>query len=528
MALRIAGIGRGKWLATRKLGLAAALLLSAAPVAAQDAAGTQVVVHADTPGPTYDRRIFTQFAEHLGNGIYGGLWVGESSKTPNTRGFRKDVIAALKGLGVPVVRWPGGCFADEYHWREGIGARSKRPVKINTHWGGVTEPNTVGTHEFFDLIGQIGADAYIAGNVGNGTPQEMAEWVEYMTSPAGTLAQERAKNGRKEPWAVPLFGVGNELWGCGGNMRAEYAADVTRRYATFIKAPAGTQVAKIASGANVSDYDWTETMMRDAKGQVDAVSLHYYTVPGGWPPRASASQFDEAGWAQTLSETLRMDELITKHSAIMDKYDPAKRIWLAVDEWGTWYAGDPGTNPGFLRQQNTLRDALVAAINLNIFAKHADRVKLTAIAQMVNVLQAMVLTDGAKMVLTPTYHVFAMYKPYMDGTVLPIDVKSPWYNKDQWVMPAVSASAVRGKDGVVRVALANLDPNKATQVTATLTGLSASAVTGQVLTAPQMTALNSFDAPNTVAPRPFTGARLDAGTLSVALPPKSVVMLELR
>ncbi len=513
--------------------LAAALLLSSAGVAvAQSEAPTTtatMTVHADTPGPTYDRRIFTQFAEHLGTGIYGGLWVGPQSKIPNTRGFRNDVVSALRGIGVPVVRWPGGCFADEYHWREGIGPKNKRPVKINTHWGGVTEPNTVGTHEFMDLAGQLGAEPYIAGNVGNGTPQEMAEWVEYMTAPAGTLAQERAKNGHKAPWAVPYFGVGNELWGCGGNMRPEYAADVTRRYATFIKAPKDTRIMKIASGANSDDYRWTEVMMREASGQVDALSLHYYTIPGGgWPPRASATVFDEAGWADTLFETLRMDELITKHSAIMDKVDPQKKVWLAVDEWGTWYAGDPGTNPGFLRQQNTLRDALVAAINLNIFAKHADRVKMTAIAQMVNVLQAMVLTDGAKMVLTPTYHVFAMYKPYMDGTVLPIDVKSPWYNKDKWVMPAVSASAVRGKDGVVRIALANLDPKKSVTVTTTLAGVTASGVTGQVLTAPVMTALNSFDAPDVVKPVAFTGATLAGGTLTATLPSKSVVMLELR
>lgn len=506
----------------------AALMLASAPGIAQEDATAQVVVHADRPGPTYDRRIFTQFAEHLGNGIYDGLWVGERSNIPNTRGFRNDVVAALKRLGVPVIRWPGGCFADEYHWREGVGPRAKRPVKINTHWGGVTEPNTVGTHEFMDLAEQIGAEPYIAGNVGNGTPQEMAEWVEYMTAPAGSLADERARNGHKAPWAVPYFGVGNELWGCGGNMRPEYAADLTRRYATFITAPAGTRVMKIASGANVDDYRWTETMIREAAGQVDGLSLHYYTIPGGWPPRASATDFDEAGWAETLSETLRMDDLITRHSAVMDKYDPQKRIWLAVDEWGTWYAGDPGSHPGFLRQQNTLRDALVAAVNLNIFAKHADRVRLTAIAQMVNVLQAMVLTDGAKMVLTPTYHVFAMYRPYMDGTVLPIDVQSPWYGKDRWTMPAVSASAVRGNDGMVRVALANLDPNREHRVAATLAGVHVRAATGQILTAARMNALNSFQAPDTVMPRPFTGAEVAGGTLSVVLPAKSVIMLNLR
>jgi alpha-N-arabinofuranosidase len=511
---------------------AIALLLSSAgltPAVAQQAPTTAAtaVVHADTPGPIYDRRIFTQFAEHLGNGIYGGLWVGNDKSIPNKNGFRTDVVSALKTLGVPVVRWPGGCFADEYHWREGVGARAKRPVKINTHWGGVTEPNAVGTHEFMELADQLNAQPYIAGNVGNGTPQEMAEWVEYMTSPAGTLADERAKNGHKQPWAVPYFGVGNELWGCGGNMRAEYAADVTRRYATFIKAPAGTKILKIASGANVDDYNWTETMMKVAGDKVDALSLHYYTVPGGWPPRASASVFDEAGWAETLSEARRMDDLITKHSAIMDKYDPAKKVWLAVDEWGTWYAGDPGTNPGFLRQQNTLRDALVASIHLDIFAKHADRVKMTAIAQMVNVLQAMILTEGKKMVLTPTYYVFEMYKPYMDATVLPIEIKSPWYAKDQWNMPAVSGSAVRAKDGKVHVGLSNLDPNQSHSISVTLDGLNAASVSGRILTAPAMTALNSFDAPDTVKPAAFSGATISGGVLNVTLPPKSVVMLDL-
>ncbi len=507
---------------------ASAAVAQSTPPPSQPAREATIAIHADTPGPTYDKRIFTQFAEHLGTGIYGGLWVGENSNIPNTRGFRNDVVGALKVLGVPVVRWPGGCFADEYHWREGIGARKSRPVKVNTHWGGVTEPNSVGTHEFMDLAGQLGSEPYISGKVGNGTPQEMAEWVEYMTAPTGSLADLRGKNGHAAPWALPYFGIGNELWGCGGNMRAEYAADVTRRYATFVKAPANTRILKIASGANSEDVAWTETMMRVAGNQVDALSLHYYTVPGGWPPRASATQFDESGWAQTLAETLKMDDLITRHSAAMDKYDPGKRVWLAVDEWGTWYAGDPGTNPGFLRQQNTLRDALVAAINLNIFARHADRVKLTAIAQMVNVLQAMILTDGPKMVLTPTYHVFAMYKPYMDGTVLPIDIKSPWYNKDQWTMPAVSASAVRGKDGLIHVGLANLDPNRPTTITATLDGVSAGTVTGQVLTADAMNALNAFDKPDTVVPVAFTGARIEGGTLTVTLPPKSVVMLAVR
>ena len=511
--------------------IAAAWLLAALPVAsfAQMPANTATMtVHADRPGATINRQMFGQFAEHLGTGIYGGLWVGEKSNIPNVRGFRKDVVGALRALKVPVVRWPGGCFADEYHWREGVGARNKRPVKINTHWGGVTEPNSVGTHEFMDLAEQIGAEAYMAGNLGNGTPQEMAEWVEYMTAPAGTLADERAKNGHKAPWKVPYFGVGNELWGCGGTMTPAYAADVTRRYGTFVKAPAGTRVMKIASGANGDDYDWTEVMMRDAGDQIDGIALHYYTVPGDWKNKGSASDFDEEGWARTLSKTLRMEELITKHSAIMDKYDPKKRVWLLVDEWGTWYDPTPGSNPGFLQQQNSLRDALVAAVNINIFAAHADRVKMANIAQMVNVLQAMILTEGNKMVLTPTYHAFDLYKPFMDATYLPIEIKSPWYDKDQWTMPAVNAAAVRGTDGKVHVALVNLDPNKPATVSAKLAGVTAAGVTGRILTAPAMNSLNSFAQPDVVKPAAFTGAQVSGDTLTATLPPMAVVMLDLQ
>lgn len=520
-------IGAARRRTTAVLLLGTALL---ATTAHADTAGqpTSATISAAKPGPVYDKRIFTQFAEHLGTGIYGGLWVGKDSRIPNTNGFRNDVIAALRKLSVPVIRWPGGCFADEYHWREGIGPQSQRPVKVNTHWGGVTEPNAVGTHEFFELLRQVGAEAYISGNVGNGSPQEMAEWVEYITAPAGSLADERAKNGQKEAWKLPYFGIGNELWGCGGNMRAEYAADVTRRYATFVKAPAGTRTMKIASGANEGDYEWTETMMRVAGKTLDGLSLHYYTVPGGWAPKADPVNFNETGWAETLHRTLHMDELITKHSAIMDKYDPEKRVFLAVDEWGAWYGQDPGTHPGFLRQQNSLRDALITSINLDIFAKHADRVRMTAIAQMVNVLQAMIFADGDKMVLTPTYHVFEMYKPWQDATVLPIAFQTPQYRKGEYTMPAVSGSAVKGKDGKVHVGLSNLDPNESNTVTIKLDGLSASTVSGRILTAKTINAHNTFESPEAVKPVAFNGARIKGGNLVVTLPAKSVAVLELR
>ncbi len=516
---------------------ATALLLTAAPVAAQDApapapaapAPDTVTVHGDKPFARYDKRLFGQFAEHLGKGIYSGIWVGKNSRIPNVNGYRRDVLDALKAIRVPVIRWPGGCFADEYNWREGVGAPAKRPVKVNTHWGGVTEDNAVGTHEFMNYSEMVGAEAYVSGNVGSATPREMADWVEYMTSPTdSTLARERQANGRKDPWKLPMFGIGNELWGCGGNMLPEYGADETRRYATFVKVPEGQKVMKIASGANSDDYAWTEVMMRKAGDKVDGIGVHYYTIPYDWAKKGAATGFDEDQWARTLAKTIKMEELVTRHGAIMDKYDPAKRVAMFVDEWGTWYDQEPGSHPGFLYQQNSLRDALVASLNLDIFAHHADRVRGANIAQMVNVLQAMLLTDGARMVKTPTYWVFDLYKDYQDGTVLPVEVASRWYNKNEWTLRAISASAVRGTDGTVHVALTNVDPNLPTTVSVKLDGVAGAGVTGRILTAATIDAHNTFDAPDVVKPAAFTGATLANGMLTVTMPAKAIVMIDIR
>jgi alpha-N-arabinofuranosidase len=514
------------------LALAVCALALCASTRAVNAATVEAqgTLHVDQPGPIISRYIFGQFAEHLGFGIYGGIWVGEDSKIPNTHGYRNDVVAALRRLEVPVVRWPGGCFADEYHWREGIGPRDKRPVRVNTHWGGVTEPNSFGTHEFLNFAELIGADAYVSGNVGDASPDDMAQWVEYITSDTqSTLANERRRNGRDKPWKLPFFGIGNELWGCGGNMRAEYAADLVRRYQTFVKPPRGQPVLKIAAGANVDDYHWTEVFMRETGKLVNGLSIHYYTSPGpNWNTKRSSIDFGEAEWIETLSKALYMDELIRKHSAVMDRYDPDKKVGLMVDEWGTWYTGLPGVNPGFLHQQNSLRDALVAAIHLNIFAQHADRVRMANIAQMVNVLQAMILTNDDKMVPTPTYHVFEMYKPFKDATHLPLEIGAPIYQYGDYRVPAVHASAARGKDGKIYVALANLDPNKGAKLAVKIVGARARGVTGQILTAPAMSSINTFDQPDRVQPQAFNGATVQAEQLSVDLPAKSVVVLALQ
>ena len=512
----------------RLLFLFAALLFAAALGRAADATAT-IALDASKPGPVINKNIYGQFAEHLGACIYGGIWVGPDSPIPNTRGMRNDVIAALKHLGVPVLRWPGGCFADEYHWRDGIGPREKRPAMINTHWGGVVENNAFGTHEFLDFCELIGAEPYVCVNVGSGTVQEGMEWVEYMTSDAKSpMANLRRANGREAPWKIKYVAVGNESWGCGGNMRPEYYADEFRRYNTFIKNYAGNKIYRVAGGSNGNDFNWTEVLMANAAKQMNGLSLHWYTLPtSNWQKKGSATEFDEAAWIATLQHTLHMEELLVKHSAIMDKYDPTRRIGLVVDEWGTWYDATPGTNPGFLQQQNTLRDAIVAGLNLHLFQNHAERVSMANIAQMVNVLQAMILTDQDKMVLTPTYHVFELYKVHQGATSLPLALSTPDYAVGAEKIPAVSAAASRDAAGKVHLSLVNANPNAAITVSCTLTGLTAKSVSGRVLTSPAMDAHNTFASPEVVKPAKFDGATLAGDKLTIILPAKSVVVLEL-
>ncbi len=354
-----------------------------------------LIIQADQGKQRINKNVYGHFAEHLGRCIYEGIWVGEDSPIPNTRGIRNDVIEALCKIHVPVLRWPGGCFADEYHWQDGIGPRTERPSIVNTHWGGVVEDNQFGTHEFFDLCAMIGADPYICGNVGSGTVQEMQQWVEYITfASSSPMANLRRKNGRDEPWRLPYFGVGNENWGCGGAMRPQYYADLYRRYQSYVRNLSGNTIFKIACGPGTADYVWTEVLMREAGSHMpwsealmrkvtsymDGLSLHYYAIPGTWNAKGSATSFDESVWFSTLSKCLRMEELIRRHSTIMDRYDPDKHVALIVDEWGTWYDVEPGTNPGFLYQQNTMRDALVAGLTLNIFNTHCERVQMANLA----------------------------------------------------------------------------------------------------------------------------------------------------
>lgn len=469
--------------------------------------------------------IYGQFAEHLGTCIYGGIWVGEDSPIPNTNGYRNDVLNALRDIKVPVIRWPGGCFADEYHWEDGIGPREARPRMVNSNWGGTVEDNSFGTHEFFNLCELIGCEPYLSGNVGSGTVAELAKWVEYITAEDGPMAEQRRKNGREKPWKLKYLGVGNESWGCGGNFTPEAYANEYRRYQTYCRDFNGNHLYKIASGASDYDYNWTDVLMKRARGHMKGLSLHYYTVKTWSGSKGSATNFTNDDYYWTLGKCLEIDKVIARHDSIMTTYDPDHRVALLVDEWGTWWDEEPGTIAGHLYQQNTMRDAMVAALSLNVFHNHIDRVKMANIAQLANVLQSMVLTRDNKMVLTPTYHVFRLYTAHQNATYIPLDIATT--NRtvgDGRSVPVVSATAST-KDGITTITLVNTDLTEDATITIPLGNIKASKVSGEILTAKSVDSHNDFDHPNDVNTATFTNAKIKSGTLSTTLPPMSIVTL---
>lgn len=470
--------------------------------------------------PVISKYLYGQFSEHLGHGIYDGIYVGSNSSIPNVNGMRSDVVDALKKLHIPVLRWPGGLFADTYHWRDGIGPFYQRKELVNTNWGNVTENNHFGTHEYFELLHQLGAEAYINANVGSGTVQEMSEWVEYITkagkSPVSDLRQQ---NGRQEPWPLHFFGIGNESWGSGGHMRPSYYADVYRQYQTFMpQYDPDHPIYKVACGPSDDDYNWTDTVMEIAGDFIDGISLHHYALPTGhWHEKGPAVGFAEEQWWSTIAQAQKMDELITKHLAIMSKHDPEHKVDLVVDEWGTWYDVEPGTNPHFLHQQNTIRDALVASITLDIFHKHADRISMENIAQTVNVLQAMILTKGDQMIKTPTYYVFDMYQAHMGAKHLTSSGEVPEH---------VSYSASQ-KDDVITISCSNYDLKETKSLSFDLPNHENRLLKATILTASTMDEHNTFEEPDRIVEQTFTGATLEGHRLTLELPPMSVVTLSL-
>jgi len=505
------------------------------------------VIKLGKTGATIDRNIYGHFAEHLGRCIYNGIFVGKTSPIPNEDGIRKDIVDALRKIKIPVLRWPGGCFADEYHWKDGIGLPVGRKRMINTHWGGVVEDNSFGTHEFFRLCELLETAPYICGNVGSGSVQEMSEWIEYMNFDGESpMANLRRQNGREKPFGIRYFGVGNENWGCGGRMRAEHYADLYRNYSTYARNYGEHKLYLVAAGPRGANYHWMEVMMREAGSLMHGIGLHHYTRVGDKVitvkhedgnevylrdesrSRRSATQFDETDWFGIMKAAWFTDELVTKHSEIMDKHDPQKQVALIVDEWGTWFDCEPDTNPGFLYQQNTLRDAVSGAISLNIFNNHAERVRMANIAQTVNVLQAMVLTEGEQMILTPSYHVFDLFTPHQDATLIQSTIEATDYTFHGETVPGLSVSASLTCDGAVMLTIANPDPNTDVQARVELGSYMPTKASGRILTSACMNDYNDFSDGDKVRPRAYTGASFESGTLQLHLPKMSVVAVELR
>lgn len=491
---------------------------------------TTIEVNAKVAKYTINRNIYGHFAEHLGHCIYGGFYVGETSSIPNTNGVRNDIIEALKKLKIPNLRWPGGCFADTYHWKDGIGPKNKRPTMVNKWWGGVTEDNSFGTHDFLNMCELLGAEPYLSGNVGSGTVQELADWVQYTNfNGKSPMSDLRKQNGKDTPWKVKFWGIGNEAWGCGGNMKPEYYANEYRKYATFISDWENSGgLMRIASGASDADYNWTETLMKNIPlNMLGGVAMHHYSVIE-WNKKGDAVDFTEPQYFATMTEALKMDSLVTNHAAIMDKYDPKQKIALVVDEWGGWYDVEKATNPGFLYQQNTIRDAMIAGVTLNIFNNHADRVRMANLAQCVNVLQAVILTNKEKMILTPTYHVMEMYNVHQDATLLPLTIKGNDYILDGKKLPAVSASASKDKMGVMHVSLVNIDPLHPQKITLNIDGEKFTTASGKILTSNKLQDYNSFTEPDKIKPVPFKEILINKEMLTVTLPPTSVVVLTIK
>lgn len=496
------------------------------------AQSASITVHVDKAKEKINKEIYGHFAEHLGSCIYGGLWVGRESRIPNEDGYRKDVFEALKELKIPVLRWPGGCFADDYHWMDGIGPQQNRPSLRNNTWGGDIEDNSFGTHEFLNLCEKLGCEPYVSGNIGSGSVKEMAQWIEYINSEEGTpMARLRKQNGREKPWHVKYFGIGNEAWGCGGNMTPEYYSDLFRRYNTYLRDYPGNKLFRIASGASAGDTRWTQVLMEKIGNRMQGVSVHYYYVRD-WNHKGSATRFSNEEYYLTLGSCAFMDTLISNHTRVMDLTDPQKKIALMVDEWGTWWDEEPGTVPGHLYQQNSMRDAIVAAMTLNIFHQHTDRVKMANIAQLVNVLQSMILTDTegtGHMVLTPNYHVFNMYKEFQDAINIPLDIHcNVLHDSAGKGIPQLSASMARKADGSYVLALVNVSLEDAQEVDINLAGLEVKTVGGQLLTSKSVNDFNDFSHPETVRPVEFKGAKMKKNILKVKLPQKSIVVLDLK
>jgi alpha-L-arabinofuranosidase len=474
-----------------------------------------------------------QFAEHLGSCVYGGLWVGPNSKIPNVNGYRKQAVDYLKELGVPVLRWPGGCYADDYHWRDGIGPRESRKKTVNIHWGGYVEDGSFGTHEFIGLCRLLGAEPYLAGNVGSGTPDELRNWVEYCNQPSGsTLAEERAKNGSPEPFHVKFWGVGNENWGCGGNMRPEVYADHFRRFAVYVREFGGTRPFMIASGPNGNDQRWTRGFLDGLTGgRPDAIGMHFYEG-GGFVD--VATNFTPEHMNMQMAQYQLVEDAIIQQRALIDGYGLGRgprRLNLMLDEWGVWdkIPAEDEKKYGKLWMQSTMRSAVAAGLGLNVFNRQADKLYMCNIAQIVNVLQSMLLTDGPEgehCVRTTTYHAFSLFKPHRGKTAVKTETPDatplpPNFVRGGAAPPSPLSASASKADGQIVISVVNPRTDTDWQIDCTLRGATAKSATAQILHDTDLNAANTFDQPDRLMPKSHP-VRVEGGRVLLDLPRLSV------
>ena len=497
----------------RTAGAALVSVVTARKAFSQPPREQRITVHAAVEIGTIRPDLHGHFAEHLGSCIYGGLWVGPKSPIPNIRGFRTQAVEYLKAVGIPVLRWPGGCFADDYHWRDGIGPLDKRPKSVNIHWGNYVEDNSFGTHEFLDLCRLIGAEPYLAGNVGSGTPQELRDWVEYCNYPSGSsLSDERARNGSPEPFRVRCWGVGNENWGCGGRMTPEEYAGHYRRFATFVRPLGDTRPFLIACGPSGNNPDWSRRFMNsvDQRSLPHGFAMHFYSNGRNEP-----TKFTVEALRDQLSSFARLEHGILQQRGLLDGYDPERRVQLLIDEWGVWDRMIPEEEKryGRLWQQITMRSAVAAALGLNVFHRQADKLYMCNIAQIVNVLHSLLLTEGDRCVRTSTYYAFDLLKPHRSKTAVRVETgdSSPL---------GLSVSASR-KDQDLVLTCVNPSHDTPLKVNCSLSGVTVSSAQARLLHHPDYNAANTFDAPGRIVPREHpvtaTGSRLQ-----LDLPPMSI------
>jgi alpha-N-arabinofuranosidase len=481
-----------------------------------------VLICSDSGKARISKHIYGHFAESPGTAVYPGIWVGPDSSIPNTRGIRKDVVEALQNVKAANLRWPGGAYAERYRWRDGIGPLSSR----KPHEEFNDETNEFGTHEFLDFCDMVGCEPYLCCSTTSGTVEEARDWLRYLTADDDSgPAKLRRKNGRREPWNARLWAVGNEVWAyC--DKPAPYAGKFLE-YEEAMRAATDQDLYLVACGPGGTRYDWTDTLMRIVGTRMEGLAFHHYTLAGPWADKGPALGFTEQHWALSMQNSFGIETMVYKHSEIMDRYDPGKKVALVMDEWGVWHSGASHMPEDCPHSPGTIRDAIVAAMMLNMFNNHCERLRVANIAMLVNALHPLYITHEDRLLRTPTSHVYEMFTVHHEATMLPLITTADRGLPYDYTMPGFNASASRDDAGRIHLTLCNVTVDSDREISCRLASGNINSARGRILTSDAIDGHNTFREPDRVAPAPFEGASIDNGIVKIALPARSVVLLEL-